>query len=213
MPVIRTSSPGRQLIERFEGQLLRTYDDGEGVLTIGYGHTSAAGAPLVSRGMAITASRADEILTNDLHPCELRVARLVTASLNQNEFDALVSFEFNTGDLSRSSIPAKINAGRKADAMDTLSRYVHGANSGKLYPGLVRRRKAERLMFEGDVEGALQLAGGHLGSADVTPRRAGSAGVAVGPPQRSNNSPPPPKRSLVAAFLSAVLAIWKGKST
>jgi lysozyme len=214
MPVMKTSAAGRQLIECFEGLFLRTYDDGEGVLTIGYGHTSAAGGLVVSRGMAITVSKADEILTDDLHPCELRVVRLINASLNQNEFDALVSFEFNTGDLGKSSIPAKINAGRKADAMDTLSRYVHGANTGKLYPGLVRRRKAERLMFEGDVAGALKLAGAHYGGPDVPSRKADTAPVGAGPPARSNTSPsPPPKRSLLAAFLSAVLAIWEGKST
>jgi hypothetical protein len=98
--------------------------------------------------------------------------------------------------------------------MDTMSRYVHGANTGKLYPGLVRRRKAERLLFEGDVEGALKLAGVYLGNADMTRRKAGPAGVGTGPPPQSNNTPsPPPKRSLLAAFLSALLAIWKGKST
>jgi len=208
MPVMRTSSAGRQLIECFEGMFLKTYDAGEGVLTIGYGHTTAAGGPAVRRGMTITPSQADEILSNDLHPCEQQVTRLVKTPLSQNEFDALVSFEFNTGDLGKSSIPAKINAGCKAEAMDTLSRYVHGANSGRLYPGLVRRRKAERLMFEGDVDGALKLAGVHAKGADAIPQNA--APVGVGPPPRSNTPlSPPPKRSRLAAFLSLIASLFR----
>lgn len=46
----KTSANGRAFIEAFEGKILHTYDDGTGVATIGYGHTSAAGAPKWSPG-------------------------------------------------------------------------------------------------------------------------------------------------------------------
>lgn len=157
---LTTSISGRNLIEAFEGLFLRTYDDGEGVLTIGYGHTTAAGPPPVVRGMVISAAQADQFMTNDLRPVEARVKRLITAELSQCEFDALVSFEFNTGDLATSSIPFKINSGNKQAAMDTLMQYIHGRNSGRTYDGLLRRRKAERLMFLGDIKGSLSVAAG-----------------------------------------------------
>jgi lysozyme len=212
--ITKTSAAGRQLIECFEGLFLKAYDDGEGVLTIGYGHTSSAGQPPVARGMVITAVEADSVLSRDLAPCEARVTKLVTAPVTQHEFDALVSFEFNTGDLARSSIPAKVNAGRRSAAMDTLLQYVHGSNSGKLYAGLVRRRKAERLMFEGDVDGALKLAGVHTGSADMMPRKGGPGPVGAQSFPSPRRSPsPPPKRPLLAAFLSFLKAILKGRST
>ena len=71
---MKTSTNGRQLIESFEGLFLETYDDSDdrivapggtsrGTLTIGYGHTTAAGPPKVTPGMKITKSQADQYLT------------------------------------------------------------------------------------------------------------------------------------------------------
>lgn len=195
-----TSNAGRSLIEAFEGLFLKTYDDGEGVLTIGYGHTTAAGLPNVVRGMTISSADADRILTNDLKPCEETVKRLIKVPLSQNEGDALVSFEFNTGDLAKSSIPAKINSGNKQAAMDTLMQYVHGANSGRAYAGLLRRRKAERMMFLGDIHGALAIAGG-TNASDAVPKSAPP------PPLKTNVIPIPaaPKTS----WLTTILSIFK----
>ncbi len=79
--------------------------------------------------------------------------------LTQYQFDALVSFDFNTGSLGRSSLPVKINAGRLDAAMATLLQYNHAG--GQVLAGLTRRRRAEMLMFKGDVQSALILAGAH----------------------------------------------------
>jgi hypothetical protein len=60
---MKTSADGRAFIEAFEDLFLHTYDDGTGVLTIGYGHTSAAGPPVVARGQTITAAQAGGTMT------------------------------------------------------------------------------------------------------------------------------------------------------
>src|ERR1700759_3326521 len=105
---MKTSANGRKFIEGFEGLFLQAYDDANdhivklgqrviGTLTIGYGHTSVAGPPKVYVGQVITKDMADAILASDLTAVELEVSHLVKVPLNQNQFDALVSFQFNTG--------------------------------------------------------------------------------------------------------------------
>ena len=77
---------------------LTAYYDSAGVLTIGYGHTNrseTAGTYPVSVGQTITAAKADEILKADLVQFEKVVTNNVTYPINQNLFDALVSFTFN----------------------------------------------------------------------------------------------------------------------
>lgn len=165
---MQTSATGRAFIEAFEGKFLNTYDDGTGVLTIGYGHTSAAGPPAVVRGQAITEAQCDAILAADLGKVEADVAKLIKVPMTQPQFDALVSFHFNTGALGSGSIDDKINAGNPNAAMVTLLQYDHAG--GKVMAGLTRRRKAERLMFLGDVAGSLTLAGAHMAAATVMPQ-------------------------------------------
>ena len=62
----KVNSAARELIKRFEGLRLRAYRDAVGIWTIGYGHTSRAGPPKVTRGMKITRKQADEIFAADV---------------------------------------------------------------------------------------------------------------------------------------------------
>ncbi len=156
---MKTSADGRAFIEAFEGKFLHTYDDGTGVLTIGYGHTSAAGPPMVARGQTITEAQADAILSTDLGKVEANVARCIKVPMTQSQFDALVSFDFNTGSLAKSSIDDKFNAGNISGAMATLLQYDHAG--GRQMAGLTRRRQAERLLFIGQVAQGMRLAGAH----------------------------------------------------
>ena len=164
---LRTSASGRALIEAFEGcdrpirnqpGQFTTYYDEVGVLTIGYGHTNLGNVlPHIQQGDVWSQAQCDVALSNDLARFEADVARLFPhTQLNQNQFDCMVSFDFNTGDLARSSIPARIIAGQISAAMATLLQYCHAG--GQVLTGLVRRRRAERLMFLGDVQTALVLA-------------------------------------------------------
>lgn len=142
---MKTSPNGRRFIEQWEGLFLHTYNDGVGVATIGYGHTSAAGPPQVHYGMVITQSEADEILAADLASVEADVNRLVKVQLNQNQFDALVSFHFNTGALARANVLRAVNSKLFNEVPSDLNMWTHGG--GHVMLGLVRRRASEGKLF------------------------------------------------------------------
>ncbi len=153
---MKTSLNGRKLIESFEGLILQSYDDyndhivnaGDtihGVLTIGYGHTSVAGAPIVFAGQTLSKDEADQILGSDLGRVEEEVNRLVHVPLNQNQYDALVSFHFNTGALGHSSALTLLNEGKYTEAADHL--LLYNKAGGRVLAGLIRRRKAEHELF------------------------------------------------------------------
>lgn len=144
---VTTSPAGRKAISDREGNKLTAYQDGGGVWTIGVGHTSAAGAPEVRKGMTITASESDVILSRDLKDVEKAVLSSVKVPLNQNEFDALVSLVFNIGPtaFAKSTLLKKLNAGDRAGAADQFLVWVK--DNGKTVQGLVNRRKAERQQF------------------------------------------------------------------
>jgi len=153
---MKTSEGGRALIEKYEGLILRAYDDyndkivpegqtPKGVLTIGYGHTTSAGAPIVYIGQQITAAEADRILSEDLGKVEVQVNSSVRVPITQNQFDALVSFEFNTGALKRSTLLVKLNNKDYEGAADQF--LVWNKAGGRVLEGLERRREAERALF------------------------------------------------------------------
>jgi lysozyme len=99
---MKTSALGVQAIAQREGRILHAYRDTRGILTIGVGHTSAAGPPAVVEGMAITAAECDDILSRDLAKFEDAVNAAIKTpiaqnKLSQNAFDACVSLAFNIG--------------------------------------------------------------------------------------------------------------------
>ena len=136
------SPAGLKLIQEFEGCRLTTYVDAVGVLTIGYGHTG----PDVKSGESIPQSKADELLAKDVARFVRAVNELIAVPLNQNQFDALVSFAFNCGEgaLQDSTLRRRLNAGEDPNtvARQELPRWNNGG-----MPGLVRRRWAEVEMF------------------------------------------------------------------
>lgn len=147
---MKTNDAGIALIKEFEGLRLEAYPDpahGWNVPTIGYGHTSAAGEPKVTRGMKITAAEADAILRRDLGQYERSVSEAVKVPLNENQFSALVSFTFNlgAGNLRKSTLLKKLNAGDYAGAADQFRHWNKAG--GKTLAGLTRRRAAERDLF------------------------------------------------------------------
>ncbi len=137
----RINAAGLSLIKQWEGLKTTAYKDVAGILTIGYGHTSAAGAPKVTPGMAIGDKEAERILQNDLAKFEARVERLVTVPVNDNQFAVLVSFDFNTGALHKSTLLKKLNKGDYAAVPGELAKWVNAG--GRKVQGLVNRRAAE----------------------------------------------------------------------
>ena len=146
---MHVSSRGRAFIGAQEGLRLKAYRDSGGVWTIGYGHTSMAGAPRVQSGMRITKEEADAILARDLLKYEDEVMCEVKVPLAQCQFDALVSFTYNCGEgsLRDAVFLAHLNSGNVTAVPRVMLEFDTVA--GRVLSALVRRRKAEASMFEG----------------------------------------------------------------
>ncbi len=149
------------LIKAFERCKLTPYHMPGDVPTVGWGHTSRAGEPAVVMGQAISQEEADAIFAADVERFAAALRKLVTADLQPNQFGALVSLAYNDGP---HRIPTLINRINRGDIHGAAAAFLLYVNfSGKPCAGLIRRRKAEKLMFEGDIAGALALAGAHDG--------------------------------------------------
>jgi lysozyme len=129
--------------QAFEGLRLTAYQDMVGVWTIGYGHTG----PDVKAGLTITQQQAEQLLINDLARFNNGVNALVTVKINQNQFDALISFSYNLGlgSLQQSTLLRLLNAGNFQAAADQFPRWDRAG--GKEVAGLLARRNAERALF------------------------------------------------------------------
>lgn len=139
---MKLSQVGLDLIKSFEGLRLEPYYCSSHVLTIGYGSTG----PHVKEGMKITEQQAEDLLRKDVARFEDGVTRLINIPLNQNQFDALVSFAFNcgVGALEESTLRRRLNGGEDPNtvAKEELKRWTNGGLAG-----LVRRRQAETDLF------------------------------------------------------------------
>lgn len=150
---MKTSSNGIKLITDFEGYhtelpngSCKAYLDKLAkppVWTIGWGCTEG-----VKEGMVWTRKKAEAKLAEELGKHERNVENLVKVRLNQNQFDALVSFSYNVG-LSPTrtrTLLSRLNKGDYRGAADAFLLYDKAG--GKSYAGLTRRRKAEKALFE-----------------------------------------------------------------
>jgi len=138
------SQEGLSLIKKFEGCELESYKCAAGVWTIGYGSTNG-----VEEGMEISQERADMLLLEDVEIFEEAVNKLVEVSLEQNQFDALVSWTFNLGstNLQNSTLLKVLNNKDYEGVPSQIKRWNKAG--GEVLQGLVRRREAEALLFEG----------------------------------------------------------------
>lgn len=154
-----------KLIKSFEGICdgdpttvnLDPYLDPVKIWTIGWGHAirhngrflkGAADAAL-ARSLfpgGITFAQAESLLVDDASPVAIYLAATLP-DLNQNEFDALVSFVFNAGlgNFETSTLFKMLKAGDKPGAAGQFGRWIY--SDGKKLPGLVTRRAAERDLF------------------------------------------------------------------
>lgn len=137
---METSKNGLNLIKQFEGCHLTSYKCPAGVWTIGYGHTQG-----VTEGQSITQEQADLYLKTDLKKFEHYVKAYTSKYsyiLNQNQFDALVSFTYNAGpgNLERRLL---LKGARPIELVKFYLPTTCISAKGKTLPGLVRRRVAE----------------------------------------------------------------------
>lgn len=141
---MKISPEGLALIKQFEGCRLTAYQDIVGRWTIGYGSTDPTYA---FEGNTITQDQASLLLEYDLSRFEVGVDRLVTGSVTEPQFSALVCFSYNVGlgNLGSSTLLKLVNAGRINEAADQFVRWARAG--GQIVQGLLRRREAERDLF------------------------------------------------------------------
>lgn len=148
------SERGLDLIKGFEGYHTKlpngdciAYRCPANVLTIGYGCTKG-----VREGMIWTEAQAKAALAKEIATHESAVMRLVSVDLNQNQFDALVSFAYNVGNgaLEKSTLLKKLNAGDYPGAQAEFMKWNKAA--GKVLRGLSIRRAKEAALFAERVE-------------------------------------------------------------
>lgn len=143
------SQEGLRLIKSFEGYHKRlqngdcaAYLCPANVPTIGYGCTEG-----VQIGMVWTEAKAEAELMKELAKHEAAVTTLVKVELNQNEFDALVSFSYNcgVGALQKSTLLKRLNRGDRVGAAREFEKWTRGG--GRVLKGLVARREREAALF------------------------------------------------------------------
>ena len=137
---MKTSKKGLELIKKFEGCKLTAYKalPTERYYTIGYGHYSSD----VKKGQTITQAEADTLLAKDVQKFEYRVSAYEKYNWTQNEFDALVSFAYNIG-----NIDGLTNYGQRSKETIAEKMLLYTKSGGQIISGLVKRRQAEKLLF------------------------------------------------------------------
>ncbi len=143
---MKTSDAGINFIAQHEGFVPTIYNDAGGLPTIGFGHLLLEGEEYKFRN-GITREQGKELLKQDVAEAERAVTRLIDVPLTQNQFDALVSFTFNIGggNLQKSTLRKKLNAGDINGAADEFLRWIRAG--GRVLRGLQRRRAGERKLF------------------------------------------------------------------
>lgn len=138
---MQISTEGMMFLVRHEGIVLTRYLDSRNIWTIGIGHTKAAGPPDPSTFKGkLSVEDAFDLLAKDIEKYEQNVRAAVRVPLKQHEYDALVSFHYNTGAIGKATFVKKLNAGDRAGA-------IKGIMDWRKPPEIVPRRTAERDLF------------------------------------------------------------------
>lgn len=146
------SKGGLDMIKGFEGVRLKAYRDTAGIWTIGWGSTRwANGTPVKKGDQLVNIDCANDLFTITMESYVNDVRSLVHVPLAQNQFDALVSFQYNTGGLAGSTLLRKLNAGDYQGAADQFPLWdkVTDPVTGQKKPFavLTGRRAKERKLF------------------------------------------------------------------
>ncbi len=159
------SQQGVDLIKGFEGFRSKLYDDPAGHCTVGYGtlvHTGKCDGreSEVPYAKGVTEAQATQLLTQEAQGFEKTINDQVQVALNQNQFDALVSFVYNVGggNFKQSTLLKVLNQGNYGLAPAEFKKWTKAHQNGKLVdlPGLVKRRQAEAELFQKPATGTSQ---------------------------------------------------------
>ena len=144
---MKVSERGIFALALHEGVVPAPYFDSVGVWTFGIGHTASAGNPdpaKMTRGnpdnLEPVLRKVFDVFRRDLARFEARVNDAVKVPVTQSEFDALVSFDFNTGGIYRAKLTEHLNRGDRAAAGKAFMGWLKP-------PEIKGRRKAEQALF------------------------------------------------------------------
>lgn len=146
---MKISKAGIDLIKEFEGCYLTAYKCPAGVWTIGIGHTGLVDGKPITEGMTITQAKAEQLLSDCLENKYEPTVRKFDG-LNQNQYDALVSFCYNLGTgIFTGNLLNAIKDKNWTSVADQILLYNKARVNGVLtvLKGLTRRREAERKLF------------------------------------------------------------------
>lgn len=142
----RTSKEGLEHIKEFEQFRAKAYRPVQGDRwTIGWGNTFYKDGSPVKEGDIITMDEANELLSNIIYRFEFEINDLIKTELNQNQFDALLSFTYNvgTGNFKNSTLLKIVNQDPN-NLKEIEKQFLRWDKSGgKIYKGLTRRRESE----------------------------------------------------------------------
>lgn len=149
MKITKSSQKGLDLIKRFEGLKLKPYLCPSSIPTIGYGNTYyPSGTKVKLTDPEITKEKAEELLKFLLGSYEKAVDSFCRDDINQNQFDALVSFAYNCGvnNLKSSTLLKKVNT-NPHDPTIKAEFLKWNKGGGKVLAGLTKRRQAEADLY------------------------------------------------------------------
>jgi lysozyme len=146
---MKLNNDGYRLISKHEGLRLKPYLCPAKIPTIGYGNTYYPnGTRVTLLDKEITEQQAFDMFKEIADRFAKKVSRLVTSPINQNQFNALVSFSYNVGlaNFMKSTLLKKVNANHN-DASITNEFFKWNKANGKELRGLTLRRKDEALIY------------------------------------------------------------------
>jgi len=211
--MLKVTDKGLAELMSHEALVTAPYLDSEGVWTIGVGHTAAAGFPnpaTMPKGVQRPVSEMVMLFRQDIAKYEAEVRKAVKVDLAPHEFDALVSFHFNTGGIARAKLTEALNRGDRRAAGNQFLNWVK--------PEVLRARRMKEMrlftdgiysnngfvsVYEADERGRTQWSKGKRVKIDTLIKP--TAASPPGPPPvewKPNNTKP----GFVARFFSALVA-------
>ena len=141
---MQVSNQGLVEIASHEGIVPMPYLDSVGVWTVGIGHAEVSGIPPnprhMERGKAIPMKEVFDLFAIDMKRFTQGVNNAIKVEVTQHEFDALVSFHYNTGGIRRASITKRLNRGDRSSAADAFMMW-------RRPPEIIGRRRKEQSLF------------------------------------------------------------------
>lgn len=145
MAKMKMSREGAKELIGHEAIVQTRYLDSKNIWTLGVGHTKAAGAPDPKTFTGkMPLSEVIDLFMKDLKKYEDAVNAAVKVTVSQTQFDALVSFHFNTGRIGSAALVTSLNAGKKAQAAAEFLNW-------KKPPEIIGRRTKEQKLFRDGV--------------------------------------------------------------